>query len=212
MKYEKIRQQVLTAIIEATELGLINGTSGNIAVRDDVEEVAAITPSGIPYKTMKAEDIAIISLDGKWLDGPFKPSSETPMHTAVLRARPDIKATVHTHGMYVTAMAMSGEDLLPSTPPQAEFLPAPAVPFIMPGSKELADAVAETLDRGNVVLLKNHGMFCAGKSIKEAMSAAVYTEEAAQVACYSKLLGTYQPLTDDTIAKIKAMIAADKAV
>ena len=105
MKYEKIRKQVLEAILDAVDQGLIKGTSGNIALRDDEEDVVAITPSGIPYKGMTLEDIAIVDLDGKWLEGNYKPSSEVPMHTAVLRARPDIKATVHTHAMFATIMA-----------------------------------------------------------------------------------------------------------
>ena len=93
MKYEKIRKQVLDAILDAVDQGLIHGTSGNIAMRDDEDDVVAITPSGISYTGMTAEDIAIVDLNGKWLDGPYKPSSEVPMHTAVMRARPDVKAT-----------------------------------------------------------------------------------------------------------------------
>ncbi len=64
MKYEKIRKQVLDAILEAVEQGLIKGTSGNIALRDDEDDVVAITPSGIPYKGMTPEDIAIVDLNG----------------------------------------------------------------------------------------------------------------------------------------------------
>ena len=56
MKYEKIRKQVLEAILQAVEQGLINGTSGNIALRDDEDDVVAITPSGVAYGTMKPED------------------------------------------------------------------------------------------------------------------------------------------------------------
>ena len=67
------------------------------------------------------------------IDGPYKPSSETPMHTAVLRARDDIKATVHTHGMFTTIMAMGEDQLEPITPPHSEFTPVNIVPFIMPG-------------------------------------------------------------------------------
>lgn len=92
MKYENIRKQVLDAILEAVEQGLIKGTSGNIALRDDVDDVVAITPSGIPYKGMTLEDIAIVDLDGNWLEGNYKPSSEVPMHTAVMRARPRKKS------------------------------------------------------------------------------------------------------------------------
>ena len=56
MKYEKIRKQVLEAILQAVEQGLINGTSGNIALRDDEDDVVAITPSGVAYGTMKPEN------------------------------------------------------------------------------------------------------------------------------------------------------------
>jgi L-fuculose-phosphate aldolase len=211
MKYEKIRKQVLEAILDAVDMGLIKGTSGNIAVRDEEDDVVAITPSGIAYKTMKAEDIAIVDLNGKWLDGPYKPSSEVPMHTAILRARPDIKATVHTHGMFATIAAMEGE-LLPTTPPQAEFVPINIVPFTMPGSNDLADLVVKTLGDGRVVLMKNHGMICCGKNIKAAMAATIYTEEMATTQYYAKSAGIFKPLPEEAVQKMKELIAADQAV
>lgn len=135
MKYESIRRQVLDALLEAFGLGLIHGTSGNIAVRDFDAGVIAISPSGRPYKTMMPEEIAIVTLDGKWIDGPYKPSSETPMHTAVYRAREDVGATVHLHGLFSTVMAMDGGELPPSTPPQAELAPIRVVPFELPGQR-----------------------------------------------------------------------------
>ncbi len=214
MKYEKIRKQVLEAILDAVDKGLIKGTSGNIAMRDDTDDVAAITPSGIPYKGMKAEDIAIVDLNGKWLDGPYKPSSEVPMHMAVMRARPDVKATVHTHAMFATIMAM-GDDaqLKPITPPQCEFVPVRIVPFTMPGSDEVADKVVEALgEDGTAVLIKNHGMFCCGKSMKAAMAATEYTEEMAVTTFYAKILGTYEPMPEEGVRKMKELIAADQAV
>lgn len=214
MKYEKIRKIVLEAIQDAVAQGLIHGTSGNIALRDDEDDVVAITPSGIPYAGMTAEDIAIVDLNGKWLDGKYKPSSEVPMHTAVLRARPDIKATVHTHAMFATIMAMGEEaELRPITPPQCEFTPVGIVPFTMPGSNDVADKVVEALgDTGRSVLIKNHGMFSCGKDMKAAMSAATYTEEMAVTTFYAKLLGTYEPMPEEAEAAMKALIAADQAV
>ncbi|RGY93945.1 class II aldolase/adducin family protein [Blautia wexlerae] len=214
MKYERIRKIVLDAIQDAVAQGLIHGTSGNIALRDDEDDVVAITPSGIPYAGMTVEDIAIVDLNGKWLDGKYKPSSEVPMHTAVLRARPDIKATVHTHAMFATIMAM-GEDpvLRPITPPQCEFTPVGIVPFTMPGSNDVADKVVEALGaNGRSVLIKNHGMFTCGKDMKAAMSAATYTEEMAVTTFYAKLLGTYEPMPEEAEAAMKALIAADQAV
>lgn len=214
MKYERIRKIVLEAIQQAVAQGLVHGTSGNIALRDDDDDVVAITPSGISYTHMTAEDIAIVDLNGKWLDGPYKPSSETPMHTAVLRARPDIKATVHTHAMFATIMAM-GEDneLRPITPPQCEFTPVRIVPFTMPGSNDVAAKVAEAIGSdGRSVLIKNHGMFSCGKDMKAALAAATYTEEMAVTTFYAKLLGKYEPMPKEAEAAMKALIAADQAV
>ncbi|WP_148409818.1 class II aldolase/adducin family protein [Murimonas intestini] len=212
MKYENIRKIVLDAILEAVEQGLIHGTSGNIALRDENDDVAAITPSGISYKTMTADQIAIIDLNGKWLDGPFKPSSEWPMHTAAMRARKDVKATIHTHGMFATIAAMSGE-LLPITPPQCEFVPVGIVPFTMPGSNDVAEKVVETLgETGRSVVIKNHGMFACGKDMKAAMAATVYTEEMAQTTYYAKVAGVYQPMPEEAVRKMKELIAADQAV
>jgi ribulose-5-phosphate 4-epimerase/fuculose-1-phosphate aldolase len=210
MKYENLRKQVLDAVLEAFDLGLIKGTSGNIAVREG--DIIAITPSGIAYKTMDPQDIAIIDINGKLIDGLYKPSSETPMHTAVLRARKDVNATVHTHGMFAIIMAMSTEELKPVTPPQAEFVPVRVVPFVMPGSSDLAQKVVETLGDGRSVLLKNHGMFCCGKNIKAAMAATIYTEEMAAITYYAKLINVFTPLSDNAVNKMKALIAADQAV
>ena len=219
MKYENIRKQVLDAILEAVEQGLIHGTSGNIAMRDpDERNIVAITPSSVPYKGMTVEDIAVVEMkeDGTnvWFDGNYKPSSELPMHTAVMRAREDVNATVHTHSMFATIMAMgnSGE-LRPITPPQCEFTPVGIVPFTMPGSNDVADKVVETLgENGKAVLIKNHGMFTCGKSMKAAMHATVYTEEMAQTTYYAKVLGTYEPMPEEADKKMKELIAADQAV
>ena len=97
MKYQEIREIVVEAAKKSNALGLIHGTSGNISMRDDNDEVVAITPSGIEYETMTAEDITLVDLDGNVIEGKYKPSSETPMHTAIMRARPDVRAVVHTH-------------------------------------------------------------------------------------------------------------------
>lgn len=213
MKYEKIRKQVLDAILEAVEMGLIHGTSGNIALKDDEDDVIAITPSGISYNTMTAEDIAIVDMDGNWIDGPYKPSSECPMHTATIRARKDVKATVHTHSMYATIMAMSDTPLRPITPPQCEFTPVRIVPFTMPGSNDVADKVVEALgEDGKACLIKNHGMFTCGKDLKQAMHATIYTEEMAQTTYLSKVLGNYNPMPEEAEKAMQALIAADQAV
>ena len=120
MRYEETRKIVLEAIMEAVEQKLINGTSGNIAMRTPEDpNMVCITPSGIPYTGMKPEDIAVVEMleDGtnKWIEGNYKPSSEVPMHCAVMRARKDVNATVHTHSMYATICAMGDDPKLVTT-------------------------------------------------------------------------------------------------
>lgn len=219
MNYECTRKIVLGAIKEAVEQKLINGTSGNIAMRTpENPNVVCITPSGISYTGMTPEDIAVVEMktDGtnEWIEGNCKPSSELPMHTAVMRARKDVNATVHTHSMYATICAMGkNPELAPITPPQCEFTPAGIVSFTMPGSNDVADKVADALgETGRVCLIKNHGMFSCGKDMKGAMYATVYTEEMAQTTVISKTLGTYEPMPEEAVKKMQALIAADQAV
>ena len=217
--YEAIRKTVLDAIQEAVEKKLINGTSGNIAFRDpEHPNILAITPSGISYTGMTLEDIAIVEMqeDGtnKWIEGNYKPSSEVPMHTAVMRARKDVNATVHTHSMYATICAMGEHpQLLPITPAQCEFTPVSIVGFTMPGSDEVAGKVVSALgEKGKVCLIKNHGMFSCGKNMKSAMHATIYTEEMAETTVIAKTLGTYEPMSEEAVAAMKALIEADQAV
>ena len=167
---------------------------------------------------MTAEDIAVVKMheDGKneWIEGNFKPSSELPMHSEVLRRRPEINATVHTHSMNATICAMGeNPELRPITPPQCEFTPVKIVGFTMPGSNEVADKVATTLgDKGLVCLIKNHGMFTCGENMKQAMHATIYTEEMAQTTVIAKTLGTYEPMPREAEKAMQELIAQDKAV
>ena len=136
------------------------------------------------------------------------------MHTAVMRARKDVNATVHTHSMYATICAMGEHpQLLPITPPQCEFTPVSIVGFTMPGSDEVAGKVVSALgEKGKVCLIKNHGMFSCGKNMKSAMHATIYTEEMAETTVIAKTLGTYEPMSEEAVAAMKALIEADQAV
>ena len=219
MKCEKTRKIVLKAILEAVNKKLINGTSGNIAMRDEEDpNLVCITPSGIAYDIMQPEDIAVCRMheDGtnEWIDGNYKPSSELPMHFAVLRARKDVNATVHTHSMYATICAMGeNPELIPITPPQCEFTPVGIVSFTMPGSNDVAEKVKDAIgEKGSVCLIKNHGMFSCGKDMKSAMHASIYTDELAQTTIIAKTLGTYEPMPEEAIKAMKALIEADQAV
>jgi ribulose-5-phosphate 4-epimerase/fuculose-1-phosphate aldolase len=214
LKYLEIRLAVLDAILKSRTWGLIRGTSGNVSMRCGGDAVAAITPSGIPYDGMKPGDMSIVRIsDGQWLDGPFKPSSETPMHTAVYRARADIAAVVHTHSLFATVMSMRPRPLDAATVPSCAYFPVPVLPFALPGSRELADLVALALAQGHdATLLQNHGLIAAGADMDGALSCAVYTEECAQVNYYAELIGYRNYIPEGHVKKIREAVRGGKAV
>ncbi|MDR1019436.1 MAG: class II aldolase/adducin family protein [Synergistaceae bacterium] len=214
MKYLEIRRAVLDAILESRTLGLIHGTSGNVSMRCGDETAAAITPSGIPYDGMKPEDISVVGISGgEWLDGPFKPSSETPMHTAIYRARADVAAIVHTHSLYATVMSMRPCPLDAATVPSCAYFPIQVVPFALPGSAELADLASRVIGLGHdAILLRNHGLIAVGADMASALACAVYTEECAQVNYYAELIGYKNYIPEEQAEKIREAVKGGKAV
>jgi len=207
MSYTDIRQQVIDASIKAQKLGLIRGTSGNISLRSDDKEVVAITPTSIPYEDLTPEMIPLVTLDGKIVEGNTRPSSELPMHLAVLRARGDVNAVVHTHSKFSTILGIIGQELPVNTIPLIAYAPKPApiVPFEFPGTEMLGAAAAKGLgERGSAVILELHGLLTVGKTLEKAMTCSEYVEEGAEIAFYCRLAsGNVRGIPDD---KIQAMI------
>lgn len=212
MKYGNIRNQVLEAILEAAERGLIRDGSGSIAMKDANDPVVAVTPNQVPFKKLTPDQIAITDMRGNRIDGPFEPSSEVLLHTVVLHARKDVNATVHTHSMFATIAAMS-DDLLPTMPSHAGVVPVGKAGFYLPGSQKLAEMVLEALqETGHSVLMENHGMFCCGQDMRQALEMTSYTEEMARIAYYAKLAGIFKPMPEDAVRILKEQMADRLAV
>ncbi len=104
-------------------------------------------------------------MDGRALEPESRsPSSEALMHTAVLRAKPEAQAVIHCHAPHATILVNAGLPFLPVSTEAAFFQKIGRIPFVMPGTQELADAVVEALGDGWAVLLQNHGLLVAGRS------------------------------------------------
>lgn len=214
IKYQEIREQVLNAALKSNELGLIHGTSGNISVRDKKDNVVAITPSGIAYGIMKVEDIAIVDIDGNWIDGNYKPSTETPMHTGILKNRKDFNAVVHTHSKFATIMSMKGKELPKATLPSCAYYPIKSTTEFYPaGTLGLAETAIEGIgEKGDVVLLKNHGLIAGGKDINDALTCAEYTEEAAEISYLAALIGYDEFISEKDTLYLKQAIKGNNAL
>ncbi len=122
------------------------------------------------------------------------------MHTAVLKARPEVQAVIHCHAPHATLLANTGLPFLPISTEAAFFVDIGRIPFVMPGTQELADAVVEAMGDGWAVLMQNHGLLVAGRSLRRAADSCEIIERTAQViiGCYS--VGKEPPtLPDKTV-------------
>src|SRR5215470_18947133 len=106
-----LRQSIIECCRSMNELGINQGTSGNVSIRHG--DVMLITPTAVPYDELKAQQVAAMDLksgQGNW-SGPLRPSSEWRFHLDIMRSRPDVGAIVHTHSTYATSLAICGKEI-----------------------------------------------------------------------------------------------------
>ncbi len=195
MRMLEQREQVVRYARLLIERGLTRGTGGNISVRQD--ELVAITPSGVAYASMTAEDIVVVDLAGRVVEGTLRPSSECGMHLACYRTERAFGAVVHTHSPFATTLACMQREL-----PPIHYLigyaggTVPCIPYYPFGSDELAEAAAAGMAGRNAVLLGNHGLLAAGADLDYAFSVAEETEFVAELYYRTELLGGGRMLCD----------------
>ncbi|MGB1111068.1 MAG: class II aldolase/adducin family protein [Gammaproteobacteria bacterium] len=157
-------------------LGLNELSSGNLSVR--LGDGLLITPSAIPFDQLLETDLAIMDMSGEVLGGDRRPSSEWPFHTAIYKARPDVRAIVHTHSPEATALSCLREPI-PSFHYMVAMLGGHTIPcsgYAMPGSRELADLVVEALGTLGGCLMANHGVIAVGQDLGAALNRAQLIE------------------------------------
>ena len=108
---EELKLEVLKANIELVKTGLVLLTWGNASAYDCKTGFVVIKPSGVSYETMRAEDMVVVDLDGKRVEGYLNPSSDTPTHVALYRAFDGVGAVVHTHSRWATSWAQANRDI-----------------------------------------------------------------------------------------------------
>jgi L-ribulose-5-phosphate 4-epimerase len=179
-----LREQVVQVGLDALARGIVHGTAGNMSVRDPETGLIAISPSGIPYPDVTPADVVIVTDQGEVVDGRRNPSSETPLHTMVMRARPDIRAVVHTHAHYATVVSCI-RPFLPEILTESCLVAGARVPvtrYGLTGTPDFGESVLEVLTPASkAVILKNHGLIAFGDSFAAALGVTEVVEEAAKV-------------------------------
>ena len=205
MKYQVIQKGIYDSVMRAQDAGLIRLSAGNISARTD-DGLVAITPSGIQYSELKAEQISIVDLDGRLISGP-KPSSETPMHTAILRAMPDVQSVFHTHSPYAITFAMLGNEI-PAVNLELFVCgaPIPVAKWASPGSEVAGEIAVEIFKKRSelkVMLLRKHGVVAIGKDLDQAYKLAYDAEIGMMTYFNARQIGKPEPLTAKQIQEIK---------
>ena len=170
--------------------GLTTGTGGNISIFDKEKKYFAISPSGIDYFETEPEDVVIMDLDGKVVEGERKPSSEWMMHLIFYKKRDDVEAVVHTHSRFSSTISCMRWDI-PALHYYVAFAgkTSPCAKYASYGTQELADNAFEGMGEGKAALLANHGLITIGRSVKEAFLVAEMSEEMAEYYYRTKSIG-----------------------
>jgi len=192
---EKLREEVLEANLELVRRGLVLYTFGNASGRDRTSGLVVIKPSGVPYERMRPEDLVVVDLEGRVVEGALRPSSDLPTHLALYRAFAEIGGVAHTHSRAATAFAQARREIPCLGTTHADYFHGPAPVTRMLSEEEVAGdyeaatgaAIVELIAEGDPLetpgaLVAAHGPFTWGRSASEAAHHAVILEELAQIA------------------------------
>jgi len=186
-----LRAEIVATARTMSASGLSPGRSGNVSAR--IEGGMLITPSGLAYDVMEADDIVRVAGDGSVAAGQRAPSTEWHFHLAAYRARPDLHALVHTHSLHATVLACAGRSI-----PPFHYMVAvaggsdiPLVPYATFGTPELAAHVAEGLLERKACLMAHHGQVAMGTTLSAALELAQDVEILAEQ--YFKVLSLGPP-------------------
>ena len=186
--------------------GLNKGTSGNVSVRQG--DGFYITPTGMPYEKLVADDIPLMALDGSHV-GARKPSSEWRFHRDLYTARPEVGAVLHAHSPFAVSLACLRRDIPPFHYMIARFGgdTLRCADYALFGSQALSDAALLAMRDRKACLLANHGLLVAGRDLDEALALAIELEELCEQYWRACQLGEPVLLTAAEMSEVMAKFA-----
>lgn len=215
MRLRGLREEVWRANLKLREWRLSVLTWGNVSGYDPNAALVAIKPSGVSFEQLRPEDIVLVDLEGKVVEGQLNPSSDTPTHLELYLSFPEIRGVCHSHSLFATIFAQAEKEIPCMGTTQADYFfgsvplarRLKAEEIVENYEKNTGKAIVETLAGKDImsipgILLPGHGVFTWGESPSKAVEIALVVEEVAKMA-----LGTFilepgkSPLPEELLAK-----------
>lgn len=204
--FESEKQAVLDAALKLDRYDLIALSGGNVSWRMPTGEVL-VTPSGMIYDDMVADDVLVVDMNGNILEGTRKASVDTEALLYIFKEKPEVKAVIHTHQPYATGLGLVMDEIPCnlSTMANATEGPVTVAAYGDPGSLSMGVEAVRAIGDRLAVVLKHHGVIAVGRDLRQALFSCVYLEEAAKTVAIA--LSTGKPMATMTQSQIDEAVA-----
>ena len=179
--FRKEKRALIKAGIKLDRYGLIALGGGNVSVRMPTGEIL-MSPSGMIYEELVPDDVVVVDINGNVIEGKRRPSSDIDALLYIFREMPEVNAVIHTHQPLATGIGLVCDEFVCnlSTLANATHGSVPVTPYGPPNSMLMGEYAVKYLNGKLAVILKHHGVIAVGDSLKQALYACVYMEEAAK--------------------------------
>lgn len=182
---------------------LVTMTSGNVSGRDPESGLVVVKPSGVDFESLTPEDMCVVDVQGRVVEGKLKPSVDAATHVYVYRHMPQVNAVIHTHSNYATAFAALGRPIPCCLTAMADEFggPIPVSDYAKIGEEEIGQEIVAKIGSCPAILMKNHGVFTIGDTVRAAFKAAVMAEDAAKTMYLAFTMGVPLEIPPDEVAR-----------
>jgi len=207
MTLDEAKQKLIDAglILEASGQGDL--TRGHVSIRmPDDPSLFLMKPHSHGFDEITMDNIVICNLEGEKVGGGGRRHSEVFIHSEIFKARPEVNSVIHSHPTHAVALSATGQPLRHISQPAVAF--ADGLPYFtdtisLIRTKEMGAGVARALGKCKAVLMRNHGVALAGKTVEETTILAIMLDNACQIQLLAQAAGGIgEEFTPEAVAKL----------